>query len=379
MRAKWAKTTLDELVASGIVLLGRGNVISKNDMEKNPGLYPVYSSAQNNDGRIGSYNNFMFDEELITWSIDGGGYVFYRPHHKFSVTNICGYLRILDDTKFLYPFLAAVLQALHSQQVFDWQNKAHPSVIRKLYTEIPLPPLAEQKRIVHVMASVDAYIAALQQQSADARTTRNAVLHKLLTAGGDDWTEATLGQIAEFVNGYPFKPKDLGEEGTPVIRIKQLLDPNEACDKTLVSAPDRCVLQPGDIVFSWSGTLAVRVWDRERAFLNQHLFRVVEKKGVMHEWLPLVLEHSIKDLSEMTHGTTMKHLRKQTLLPHTIHLPPLSEQKRIVDTVSSTDDVIRSSERALANAQRLRLGLLSDLLSGTHKIPESYDRLLSAA
>jgi len=76
MRDDWTETTLDDLVLSGVVLLGRGNVISKKDMEADPGPYPVYSSAQNNDGRIGSYNKFMFDEELITWSVDGGGHVF---------------------------------------------------------------------------------------------------------------------------------------------------------------------------------------------------------------------------------------------------------------------------------------------------------------
>jgi type I restriction enzyme S subunit len=195
----------------------------------------------------------------------------------------------------------------------------------------------------------------------------------------DSWTEVTLGDIAEYVNGFPFKPEDLGEEGTPVIRIKQLLDPTETCDRTLVNVPDRCVLQAGDIVFSWSGTLAVRVWDRGRAYLNQHLFRVVEKDGVMHEWLPLVLDHAIQDLSEMTHGTTMKHVTKQTLLPHPILLPPLSEQKRIVDIVATIDSVVRAAEHAVAVVKRLRSGLLSDLLSGEHEIPEAYDRLLGAA
>lgn len=244
---------------------------------------------------------------------------------------------------------------------------------------LPLPSLAEQKRIVDVVGSVDVYTAALQRQAADARTARNAVLHELLTSGGDDWTETTLGNIAEYVNGFPFRPEDLGEQGTPVIRIKQLLDPTETCDKTLVNAPDRCVLKAGDIVFSWSGTLAVRVWNRGRAFLNQHLFRVVEKDGVMHEWLPLVLDHAIHDLSEMAHGTTMKHVTKQTLLPHTILLPPLSEQKRIVEIVTAMDDVVYTTEQAIVHAQLLRSGLLLDLLSGEHAIPESYDRLLGAA
>ena len=114
----------------------------------------------------------------------------------------------------------------------------------------------------------------------------------------DGWAETTLDGIAEYINGYPFKPADLGEVGLPVIRIKQLLDPTEPVDRTNTDTPDRCLLRDGDIVFSWSGTLAVRIWNRGPAKLNQHLFRVVEKKGVYKGIIPLILEHAIEELEE---------------------------------------------------------------------------------
>lgn len=195
----------------------------------------------------------------------------------------------------------------------------------------------------------------------------------------DGWTETTLGNIAEYINGYPFKPTDLGDDGVPVIRIKQLLDVNETVDRTETKVPERCVLRDGDIVFSWSGTLAVKVWARGHAYLNQHLFRVIAKDGVLHEWLPLVIDHAIDELVEKSHGTTMKHITKQTLLPHSVLLPPIQEQRRIVDLVSSMDEVVSATERAVTEAKALRSGLLSDLLSGEHEIPESYDSLFGAA
>jgi len=75
-------------VESGEIELGRGDVISKKEMRQTPGTYPVYSSSVTGNGKIGEYGKFMFDEEMITWSVDGGGNFFYRPPHKFSVTNI---------------------------------------------------------------------------------------------------------------------------------------------------------------------------------------------------------------------------------------------------------------------------------------------------
>jgi type I restriction enzyme S subunit len=177
------------------------------------------------------------------------------------------------------------------------------------------------------------------------------------------WTETTLDGIAEYLNGYPFKPSDLGEVGTPVVRIKQLLDPNEPLDRAVISIPQKNVLKDGDIVFSWSGTLAVRIWNRGPAFLNQHLFKVVEREGVTRNYLPLVIEHAIEELEEKSHGTTMKHITKQTLLPHKINLPPLQEQKRIVDLISSVDSYINALQQQAGNARKSRNAVLHEMLS----------------
>ena len=169
-----------------------------------------------------------------------------------------------------------------------------------------------------------------------------------------DWIDTTLDGIAEYINGYPFKPSDLGEVGLPVIRIKQLLDPNEPVDRTETDTPDRCLLRDGDIVFSWSGTLAVRIWNRGPAKLNQHLFRVVEKKGVYKGIIPLILDHAIEELEEKSHGTTMKHITNQS-------------------------EIATENNDLLASVTRLRSALLSDLLSGKHEIPASYDRVMDTA
>ena len=145
---------LKDLVQNGIVELGRGDVISKKDIDETPGDFPVYSSAQQDDGKIGSYGKYMFDEELITWSIDGGGYIFHRPKHKFSVTNIGGYLRILMQERISYQYLAVVLKELHRREKFDWQNKAHPSVLQKKYKGIPVPSIDIQNILVEKIASI---------------------------------------------------------------------------------------------------------------------------------------------------------------------------------------------------------------------------------
>jgi type I restriction enzyme S subunit len=78
-------------------------------------------------------------------------------------------------------------------------------------------------------------------------------------------------------------------------------------------------------------------------------------------------------------STGQTELSREAVNSFPISLPPLDEQKRIVEIVSSMDDVIQTTEQAVTDAKNLRSGLLSDLLSGNHEIPASYDSLLGAA
>ena len=55
-------------------------------------LYPVYSSQTKNDGLMGFYNDFLFND-AITWTTDGANAGTVRLREgKFYCTNVCGVL-----------------------------------------------------------------------------------------------------------------------------------------------------------------------------------------------------------------------------------------------------------------------------------------------
>jgi len=174
--------TLDELIIANKVKLGRGNIISKKDIANFPGEFPIYSSAREKNGTFGFYGKYMFDEELITWSIDGGGKLFYRPQHKFSVTNVGGTLRILDSDFLDCRYLHLVLTHLHSKIRFDWVYKAHPSVIRMVYNEIPIPSLGKQLEIVKRIDSAFSDIELLEANLSLSEGKANQLLDSLLSS-----------------------------------------------------------------------------------------------------------------------------------------------------------------------------------------------------
>jgi len=162
---------LGEIENDGIVELGRGKVISKKDINDNPGDYPIYSSSAVGDGEIGRYSKYMFDDERITWSIDGGGKLFHREGIKYSVTNVGGWIKVKDESKITTKYLYYALINAWSKKTFDYIHKAHPSVIRDEYY-IPVPPLEVQREIVRILDKYTKKNEALKAELAAELTAR---------------------------------------------------------------------------------------------------------------------------------------------------------------------------------------------------------------
>jgi len=177
--------TVRNLETLGWLELGRGKVISKEDMENSPGDYPVYSSAFTDNGFFGKYGEYLFEDERISWSIDGGGMPFYRHKHRYSLTNVSGWMRVADnsvlDVKYLYY---AVLNEWYRNS-FDYALKAHPSVIRDLYS-ISIPDLSSQQQMADYLDRETVEIDNLIAESKKLRVLllkRRSVLITEVTTG----------------------------------------------------------------------------------------------------------------------------------------------------------------------------------------------------
>jgi type I restriction enzyme M protein len=155
--------------------LGRGRVISKIDMEKNPGIYPVYSSQTSNDGIFGYLGTYDFDGEYVTWTTDGAnaGTVFYRTG-KFNCTNVCGTLKSKSE-KVNMHYLARVLNNVAYKYVIQVGNpKLMNNVMAKI--KIPLPPLEIQKEIVEQIQIKQKAIEGAKQVIENLERERDDIL-----------------------------------------------------------------------------------------------------------------------------------------------------------------------------------------------------------
>src|SRR5690606_30445421 len=91
------------------------------------------------------------------------------------------------------------------------------------------------------------------------------------------WGIRALDQVADYMNGLACQkyPVQDGEHGLPVIKIRELRSGiSEQTDRATASVPKKYLVEDGDILFSWSGSLLVRPWTEGPGVLNQHLFKV---------------------------------------------------------------------------------------------------------
>ena len=169
------------------------------------------------------------------------------------------------------------------------------------------------------------------------------------------WIQANVESLGEFINGFAFKPDDWVGHGMPIIRIQNLTDPDKPLNRTGRSVDDKYVVERGDILVSWSATLDAFKWKGASAYLNQHIFKVVPETELDSEFVYFALKEAIQELvnSEYLHGTTMKHINRKPFLAHPVPLPPLNEQRRIVEKLETLFARLDQGEAALHAVQTL--------------------------
>jgi type I restriction enzyme S subunit len=162
------------------------------------------------------------------------------------------------------------------------------------------------------------------------------------------WTYKKLGEVATFINGYPFKPTDWKNSGRKIIRIQNLNNPNATYNFYDGSIDPKYLVSNGDVLISWSGSLGVFEWSEDEAILNQHIFKVVFNKGhINKKFFEYVVASRINEMKSKVHGVTMQHITKKEFDVILIPVPPVAEQERIVAELDLLSGIIEKKKAQL--------------------------------
>lgn len=157
-----------------------------------------------------------------------------------------------------------------------------------------------------------------------------------------------LGDVATYINGYAFKPEHRGKKGLPIIRIQDLNGNSHDLAFFDGKYPEQVEINTGDILISWSGSLGVYKWNKGKALLNQHIFKVLFNKiEIDKEYFCYAIRNSLSSMSQQTHGATMKHITKKDFDNISIPYPDLIEQKKIANNLNIVNKLIMFYEKEL--------------------------------
>ena len=279
---------------------------------------------------------------------------------------------------------------------------------------VPIPPLPEQRAIAHILGTLDDKIELNRRMSEtleqmaralfkawfvdfepvrakmEGRWRRGESLPGLpahlydlfpdrlvdseLGEIPEGWGVKGLDEIARFLNGLAlqkYPPTD--NRSLPVIKIAQLRAGNTSgADQASADISPEYVVDDGDILFSWSGSLECVVWTGGKGALNQHLFKV--SSDGYPRWLCYFAVHMhLEDFRRIAAGkaTTMGHIQRHHLSDARLAVPPVALLGIMDSYISPTFEAFWKQNLESRTLAALRDTLLPKLISGALRVKDA--------
>jgi type I restriction enzyme, S subunit len=266
---------------------------------------------------------------------------------------------------------------------------------------VPLPPLPEQKKIAHILSTVQ---RAIEEQERIIQTNtelKKALMHKLFTEGvrnepqkqteigliPESWEQVELGDVIRLFAGFAFKSQEgVKDTNTQLLRMGNLYQNTLDLGRAPIFYPDsfaatykRFVLEEGDLVMSLTGTsgkedygFTVRIPNTGKSLLlNQRVTRIditddrLQKDFAQH----FLLSRKFLDfLYPTAKGMKQANLSTNAMKKLKIVLPDKEEQTEIAACFKSLDQKIVIAGRKVAALQEVFRTLLHELMTAKTRV-----------
>ena len=369
------------------------------------GLYPFYTSSQELTKRI---DISLFDGDAITmatWWLASVNYVW----EKYSSSTDCLNFTTKQNTKFISYYLFSIKDSVINWLWFSWMWMKHLQKDELLSTSIYFPELSEQKTIADYLDektnNIDKRIELLQHKSEKYKTLRKNLISHVVTHGlnpdvkmKDSWIERLWEipenwEITRIKENYYIKwriwwqwlkANEFIDEWPYLITWTDFIDWKvnwETCyhisKQRYMEAPEIHV-RPWDLLITkdwtvWKLAYIDKIpWETS---LNSHLLLLRPiKKYIYNLFLYRLLSSKVFDsyFQIMRNGSIMDSLSQRTISAFIYALPPLNEQKEIVnyldDKTSKIDKILTKIDEEIEKLKELRKVLINDAVTGKIKV-----------
>ena len=388
--------------------IGRGRVISGEEIEQHPGIYPVFSSQSKDNGRMGAIDTFDFEGEYVTWTTDGAyaGTVFHRTG-KFNCTNVCGTLAAKDPDLSL-AFLAYKLATCAKDHVSYVGNpKLMNGVMANIELSLPKSK-PEQTKITEILSTVDRAIEQTEALIAKQQRLKTGLMQDLLTRGIDEhgnlrseqthefkdsplgripveWEVCRLESVSDFVtSGSRGWAQYYSTEGALFLRIGNLtrhhinmrFDDVVRVNPPKSSEGNRTAVMCGDLLISITadlGIIAVIPAGFEEAYVNQHIALVrLSQSDVDPRFVGWFLNSRSgqSQFEKLNESGAKAGLNLPTIKNLLVPQMEVKEQHRIAEILDATTQKGSEFQQRLHKLRSLKTALMQDLLTGRKRVTE---------
>ena len=409
MTSEWATYQLSEVVS-----LMTGKLDSNAATES--GAYPFFTCSPTTL----SINNYAFDTEAILLAGNNANGIFPIKYFKgkfnaYQRTYVIEPLNTKEvSCKFLYYAISDLIGRLQELSIGSATKFLTKTILNNL--QVKLPRIEEQMRIEALLSSIDDRITLLRETNKTLEAIAQAIFKSWFVdfdpvrakmAGRqpesmdeataalfpDSFEESELGlvpkgwrgqqldQIAEYLNGLALqKYPPTGINDLPVIKIAQLRKGDTlGSDKASREIKSEYIIQDGDVLFSWSGSLEVEVWCGGEGALNQHLFKVTSR--TFPKWLYLYATKlflgEFRKIAE-SKATTMGHIQRRHLSDAKLALPDNVLISKLSEVFEPLLDRYISNSLQARTLVSIRDTLLPRLISGQLRLPEAQEQIENA-
>lgn len=338
-----------------------GKIIPEDVMKVDEEIEAKYKRTRLKGGEllltvVGSVGNAVIvTDEFINWNVA----------RAVSVSRI---LNDYDKHFIKYCFLTEyVLHQMYGHTNDTVQPTLNLSSLKEI--KFPVPPLPEQIQIASILSSLDDKIDLLHRQNKTLEQLAETLFRQWFVEEAEEsWEKMPLSSIADFLNGLAcqkFPPKNQIDK-LPVLKIKELSSGiSENSDWASSDIKSEYIIKNGDVIFAWSASLMVIIWNGEDCILNQHLFKVTSK--VYPKWFYyLWCKHHLAEFISisLSHATTMGHIKRGDLDEAMVLVPTQEELKKMTISIQPFFDKMLINHNQIRTLTQLRDTLLPKLMSG---------------
>lgn len=289
----------------------------------------------------------------------------------------------LDDKKADYNFVYYTLKSKFGE-IFNMatgaaQQNLNAGMLRDF--EILAPDLPTQRQIAQILTSLDDKIELNLQMNQTLEAMAQAIFKEwfvnfnfpgfdgeLVDGLPKGWRKEPIDKSIEFLNGLALQkyPPLSDDDFLPVIKIRELRQGvTNSSDKASTQIPEKYVIENGDILFSWSGSLEVVMWCNGQGALNQHLFKVSSEKypkWFYYYWTKYFLPKYQATASDK--ATTMGHIQRRHLTESIINVPDFDLLNIANDILEPLLEKLKTNSLQIQSLTQTRDTLLPKLMSG---------------